>query len=226
MSSQPIDLAGLFEAAYAALAEQRAALNALDELNHNHGDHMLAIFQVAVQAAREKDSLAGAMGRAGELLRLLPDNASAQVYARGLDCLAQQFEQRGIGLGEISSYVRRYLRQGREKVAGGEAEQRSDEEPSDELRSGELLKALLNALSAWEQAEAAASPAGDGGRSRGVDLGYLLGIGMAYLQAKQQGGDKLQVLAETIVSASPLGSVPQRKRSGLLMMETILGALK
>jgi len=116
--------------------------------------------------------------------------------------------------------VQRYLQEGLEKEETDEAGERG----SGESRSGDLLKALLNALAEWEAAEAAAIQGGAGaGR---VDLGYLLGIGMAYLQARQQGGDKLQVLAETIVSASPLGSVPHRKRSGLLVVETILGALK
>lgn len=217
MFSQSIDLVSLFETVRSALADQRDALNRMDELNHNHGDHMLAIFTVAVQAACEQSDLAGAMGRAGELLRALPDNASAQVYARGLGCLAGQFQQRGIGLNELAVYTQRYLRQGS-----------SQAEPSPEaaeIRSAELLKALLNALSEWEQAEAAALQ-GEAQAGGGVDLGYLLGIGMAYMQAKQQGGDKLQVLAETIVSASPLGSAPQRKRSGLLVVETLLQALK
>ena len=58
-----------------------------------------------------------------------------------------------------------------------------------------------------------------------MDLGYLLGIGMAYLQAKQQGGDRLKVLAETVVSSSPLGRVPHRHQSGLLVVQNILRAL-
>jgi hypothetical protein len=58
-----------------------------------------------------------------------------------------------------------------------------------------------------------------------MDLGYLLGVGMAYLQAKQQGGDRLLVLAETVVSSSPLGAVPHRHQSGLMVVQKILQAL-
>jgi hypothetical protein len=47
-----------------------------------------------------------------------------------------------------------------------------------------------------------------------LDLGYLFGVGMAYLHAKQKGGDRLEVLSKARVSASPLGSAPHRHLSG------------
>ncbi len=87
-------------------------------------------------------------------------------------------------------------------------------------RSGDILKALLSALADWERLESEKP-----GSSRGMDLGYLFGVGMAYLQAKQQGGDRMSVLAETVVSSSPLGRVPHRHQSGLLVVQEILQAL-
>jgi hypothetical protein len=205
-----IDLTALFQAGVAVLIQERDSLNQADDANHNHGDHMLEIFQLAVRAASEKrdSDLADAMLYASDQLRLLSDNGSAQVYARGLALLAEQFRSRQITLEELVPYVRAYLHP-----------EQSEEKGRDQARSGEILKAMLSALADWEHAEA--GKATDGG----LDMGYLFGVGMAYLQAKQQGGDRLHILAETVVSASPLGRIPYRHRSGVLVISSLLQAM-
>ena len=87
-----------------------------------------------------------------------------------------------------------------------------------------MTKALLNALAEWEALEA--SRMGEVGRKAGgLDVGYLFTVGMAYLQAKQKGGDRLDVLSETVVSASPLGAVPYRHTSGVIAVRALLEAL-
>ena len=209
-----LDLTRIFQTVRDALLEQREAFNQLDPFNQDHGDHMLQIFEIAVQAVRQEgeSSLADAMRSASDLLSQQADNGSALVYARGLKCLADEFADRQIELHDLSPYVRAYLH-GKEK---GEASQ----EEVQEGRSGEILKALLNALAAWEQAEA-----GEDGTNSALDLGYLFGIGMAYMGAKGKGGDKLQVLAETVISSSPLGRVPHRHQSGVFVVRTLLHAM-
>jgi hypothetical protein len=164
-----------------------------------------------VRAAREKQSgrLAEAMEYASTLLQDCEGNGSAQVYARGLTCLARQFNQRQIELADLAPYAQVAIsgkKQENGQTGGG--------------RSGDILKALLSALAEWEHLESEQPGAG-----KGMDLGYLLGVGMAYLQAKQQGGDRLLVLAETVVSSSPLGAVPHRHQSGLMVVQKILQAL-
>jgi len=193
------------------LIQERDSLNRADDANHNHGDHMLEIFQLAVRAASEKrdSDLADAMQYASDQLHLLPDNGSAQVYARGLVLLAGQFRSRQITLEELVPYVREYLHP-----------EQPEEEGRDKGRSGEILKAMLSALADWERSEAGKTAAGGS-----LDMGYLFGVGMAYLQAKQQGGDRLHILAETVVSASPLGRVPYRHRSGVLVISSLLQAM-
>lgn len=216
MSELPAGLQEIFGAVGQALEEQRAELNQMDELNHNHGDHMVEIFQLAAQAGEEmKDApLAQAMDHAARLLQDRKENGSAQVYARGLGLLAAQFRQRKIELDDLLPVVQGYLRQQGE----GESEGSTG--------SGEVLKSLMAALAEWEQVEASQEQAGVEKKPfAGLDMGYLLGVGMAYLQAKQKGGDRLDILSETVVSASPLGSTPHRHTSGVIAVRALLEAM-
>jgi hypothetical protein len=213
-----IDLARLFQTVSERLAEQREALNQADPANRDHGDHMVAIFQAAARAAVEKDSdLVGSMEYAAELLRQQPDNGSAQVYARGLSQLAEQFRQRQIGLNELLAYLRSVL------FKGNAAEKAGDGKPP---RSGEILKALLAGLAGWERAEAPQPGAAPAETGKGLDMGYLFGMGMSYLQAKQKGGDRLDILVETAVSASPLSRVDYREQSGRIALKALLQAME
>jgi hypothetical protein len=206
-----LEVSSLFQAVLDELTHKQSELNRADPYNQDHGDHMVEIFQIAVRAAQEKQSgsLAEAMEYASQLLQDYDDNGSAQVYARGLTCLAAQFSQRQLDLVDLAPYA--------QVAISGEKRENGQ---STGGRSGEILKSLLSALAEWERLEAEQP-----GSGRGMDLGYLLGIGMAYLQAKQQGGDRLKVLAETVVSSSPLGRVPHRHQSGLLVVQKILRAL-
>jgi len=215
-----VDLTALFEAVVAVLIQEQGSLNRADDVNHNHGDHMVEIFQIAVRATSEVRGadLADAMQYASEQLRLQPGNGSAQVYARGLSLLAEQFRSRRVRLEELVPYVQAYLHPEHEQRRL-QPEQTVDEERS-KARSAEILKAMLSALADWEQAEAGQAQA-----NGGLDMGYLFGVGMAYLQAKQQGGDRTHILAETVVSASPLGRLPHRHRSGMLVVTSLLQAM-
>ena len=221
MADPEINLRDLFAAVAQVLDERREALNLADEYNHNHGDHMLEIFQVAAQAADETQSasMEDAMDVAAEMLRQRAENGSAQVYGRGLSLLAGHFRQRGVSLGDLLAAVQSYLKEG--KKAAGE---------DDSLRSSDVLKAMLAALAEWErvemvQKESAPEKTGASKPASGLDMGYLFSVGMAYMQAKQKGGDKLETLSETVVSASPLGSVPYRHQSGVIAVRALLEAM-
>ena len=95
-------------------------------------------------------------------------------------------------------------------------------------KTTQTLKALLNALAGWEKAEAAAA-SGNQTTSTSInpmDMGYLFGVGMAYLQARQKGGDPLDILVDTVVSASPLANVPHRTQSGKIALRAMLEGMK
>lgn len=205
------DLAPVFVAVEAVMRHHQQAFNQADAINGNHGDHMLAIFEVAVRAAQEKQSasLAEAMDYAGALLFALPQNSSAQVYGRGLTSLAEQCRKYDLSLDELSAYVRDVLSEKSEQTGNAPAP-----------RSGEILKALVAALAGWKVQEN-----GDEKTAGAIDLGYMFDLGVAYLQARQRGGTRLEVIADAAASVSPLSSVPYRRESGRLAIVALLEAL-
>jgi hypothetical protein len=206
------ELAPIFQAAQTVMQENRLALNQADSLNGNHGDHMVEIFAVAVQAAQEKgtDGLAEAMDYAGKQLMALPDNGSARVYARGLGQLGEQFRKYNITLEELLPYLRNALKD--EKEPGGA------KPPS---RSGDILKALVTALAGWKQSET-----GQEAPANPLDLGAVFDLGIAYMQARQRGGSRAEVISDAAATVSPLSQVPHRYQSGKLAILALLLAMR
>ena len=215
MTFTQANLPGLFQSVTDALTKACSELNQADARNQNHGDHMVEIFQIATRAAQEKQEadLSDAMDYASLLLKERTENDSAQVYARGLTRLAGQFRQKQVTLDELVRYVRSYLQES--------DEQKNPKKGAAISRAGDLLKAMLSALAEWEQVEAGQPDARDG-----LDMGYLFGVGMAYMQAKTQGGGRLEILAETVVSASPLSRIPYRRQSGKLVILKLLDTMR
>jgi len=151
--------------------------------------------------------MADGMDHAAQLLREQTDNGSAQVYASGLEQMALQFRKYGVGLSDLIGYIRGALVEG-EKDKGGAA------------GGGEVLKALTAGLVAWEQTEREGEP-----KDKLLDMGTLFEFGMAYLQAKQRGGSRVEVLADAAASVSPLSSVPHRYESGKMAIQALLQAI-
>lgn len=213
MSEQPVllTLAPIFQAVVQAMADHRLEFNAADPVNSNHGDHMLEIFHLAVEAAEAKqaDGLAAAMEYAGVLLRNRPENGSAQVYANGLAQLGEQFLRYQIGLEDLAPYLRKVLKEEKD----GQPEEKTS-------KSGEVLKALLTALAGWQQVED-----GQEKSANPLDLGYMFDLGVAYLQAKQRGGTRTEILADTAATVSPLKKTPHRYQSGKIAILALLQAL-
>ena len=207
-----LNLEQLFQSVTAVLVQNQAALNQADPFNADHGDHMVEIFHVASQAAREKAgaNLPEAMEYASQKLVDRTNNGSALVYAHGLEQMARQFRSYGVTLEDLVPYVQGLIKK-EGKSTSGEAAQ---------PRSGDVLKALLAGLSDWQKVEAGQSPA----NSR-LDMGYLIELGMAYMQARQRGGGRLEVLADAAASASPLSSLPHRYQSGKMALLALLQAM-
>ena len=165
------DLARVFQAAADALSCQREALNQADPGNANHGDHMLEIFQAATQAARSLPlaSLPDTLKQDSLLLAQLDDNASAQVYARGLEQFALAFRDHQVEFDELAGYVQHIVQEPAvEGNAGGQTAAASKGE-----RGAEVLKALVSGLAAWGQVENGKYPS-----EKGIDVGYLFELGM------------------------------------------------
>lgn len=208
-----LDLAPLFQAVEDVLLENRELLNHSDPFNGNHGDHMVEIFHLAVQAARDKSGsgFADAMQYAADLLAESRDNGSAQVYGRGLAQLAGQFRKYGLELEDLVPYVLSVLSEDKNQAAkNGQTK-----------GGGDVLKALLGGLAGWQQVETGKQPP-----ENPLDIGYIFELGIAYMQAKQRGGSRAQVIADAAASASPLSGVPHRCQSGKLAIQTLLEAMQ
>jgi hypothetical protein len=202
-------LASLFEIVAERLKQDRSDLNQSDTLNANHGDHMIAIFQVASQAALQMsdNDLAAAMDLAASKLGQIDDNASAQLYALGLQQFSNQFRKQAINFDDLVTYIHSAL---------AEDKQSGPKNP----KAGDVLKALVSGLAGWQSAsQNEAEP------KREMDMGYLFDLGVIYLQAKQRTANKVEALAETAVSVSPLGKTPYRAQSGKLVILTLLKAM-
>ena len=216
------DLPHLFQIVVDVLRYQQTALNQIDSYNGNHGDHMVAIFQDAVLAAQESpaNDLAEAMMYASRLLHQRRENGSAQVYADGLEQFAKQFRENQVSLDDLVSYVQNIL--GNEKGIAGEGSTRTDGlDQEKKTRSGSVLKSLLGGLSGWQKAES-----GESDPDSRLGMGYLFEVGIAYMQAKQRGGTKAEVVADAAVSVCPLNRVPHRSQSGKIAIQALLEAMR
>lgn len=210
----PIELAPLFQAVGQVLRQRQQEFNQADPYNGNHGDHMVEIFDLAVRAAQEKRGagLAETMRQASLLLGQTRQNGSALLYANGLEQFARQFQEHEVSLPDLVTFVQNALCE-----TGREATQ----EQAPELRKSDLLKALVSGLANWGQAKDGQAASG-----RPLDMGTLFEFGMAYLQAKQRGSSRAEVLADAAVSVSPLSRTPHRYQSGKLAIQTLLRAMQ
>jgi hypothetical protein len=108
---------------------------------------------------------------------------------------------------------------------------------------GDLLGSLLGGGDTTDQQSQSASGAGDllgsflgGGAepsqssqnqqaSSGLDAGDLLNAGMAFMNAKAQGGNTMQALVSALVSGSAMGNSQHRSQSGALVVNSLLQAI-
>jgi hypothetical protein len=220
----PLELKPIFQAVKDVLEQNRLEFNQADSANGNHGDHMVEVFAVAVQAAQEKqaEGLAEAMDYGGQLLRALPDNGSAQVYARGLAELGEQFRKYQLTQEDLALYLRKVLKDDAPQPHSPHVPRTDSAKSKSTLvetspRSGDVLKALVSALAGWQQAET--------GRKKSanpLDLGYMFDLGIAYMQALRRNSGRVEVIADAAATVSPLNQVPHRYSSGKLVIRTLL----
>ncbi len=211
MKAEGITLTQIFGAVGQVLESNRQAFNLADRSNGNHGDHMVRIFQLASQAADEKRNMppAETMEYAARLLQEEKQNGSAQVYARGLSSMAEQFRKYEITLDDLVSYIQGVL-----------VENRSNKEIISQ-KSGKVLKALVTGLAAWGQDSDGQTRTGDS-----LDMGALFEFGMIYLQARQRGGSRIEILADAAASACPLSKVLHRYLSGKVAIHALLQSVQ
>ena len=226
MAKNQIDLFSLFNQVTKTMQDSQTSLNKADTYNHDHGDHMVEIFEVITQAMKEKKNADPAvqLEYAASLLRKQAKSGSGKLYAQGVNEAAKQMEGKDLNAGSIMSMLQTVL-------GAGEAP------ASKPAASGDMLGSLLGSLVGGGKADAqdngldlgdllgSLSGAGSSDAKDDLDLGDLLGVGMDYLSAKQGGKSTLEALTGALVSGSQMASSPYREQSSQLMTATLLKGL-
>lgn len=204
MANGNIDLASLFKTVSKAVAENQGSLNQADTYNHDHGDHMVEIFDVISQAMKEKKSAdpADQLEYAAQLLRKKSNSGSATQYAEGLKSAAKQMTGKELDAGSVITMLSTLLG----STSGSSSSSAGD--------SGDLLGSLIGSLS------------GNASGSDGLDMGDLLNAGMNYMSAKQSGKSDLEALTGALVSNSQFaGGSDARAQSTEIVATTLINAL-
>ncbi|MCJ7695960.1 MAG: hypothetical protein MUO40_11120, partial [Anaerolineaceae bacterium] len=223
---QGLDLSSIFKAVTGTLVEKKADLNNADEYNHDHGDHMVEIFDLIQKSVSKKKTAtpASQLSYAAQQLRKEGTSGSAKVYAENLDVASKNLKGKQLTADTIGTLV--------QSLMGIQQPQKQSEQDID---SGGLLGSLLSGLSG-SQTKQSQDQSGDllsslltglsGGNQqqgdKGLDMGDLLNAGMSFFGAKQKGGSNLEAIMSVLANTSTLGQSDHRKQSGALVINTIL----
>lgn len=205
------------------MKNNQASLNKADTYNHDHGDHMVEIFDVISQAMKEKKNAdpADQLEYAADLLRS-QKSGSGKLYAQGLNKAAKQITGKDLDAGGVMSML--------QTIFG------ASQSPTKKLAASgdDMLGSLIESLASGQQ-QGGGNIMGDligaltgtdsSSSQEGLDLGDLLSAGMSLLSAKQGDKSNLEALAGALVSGSQMASSPHRQQSSQLITQTVLKAL-
>lgn len=226
MANNQIDLFSLFNQVAKTVKDNKTSLNESDSYNHDHGDHMVEIFEVITKAVKEKKNAdpADQLDYAASLLREKAKSGSGKLYAQGLNEAAKSMVGKELNAGNIMTMIQTIL-------GGGES-------PANKPAvSGDLLGSLLGSLASsgktntndneMDLGDLLGTLTGSGkpDAQEGLDIGDLLGAGMSYLSAKQGGKSNLEALTGALVSGTQMARSPYREQSSQLVTSTLLKTL-
>ena len=250
MASGSIDLGSIFKQVSKTLQENQTSLNEADTTNHDHGDHMVEIFDVITEAMKEKKSAdpSDQLKYAADLLQKKTSSGSSAMYAQGLTNAAKQITGKNIDISTVISILTAILGASGSKInkssagSGGLLDSILGQiagSSSSGSQSGDLLGSLLGQMAGGSSS---GSQSGDllgsllgqvtGGSTTsaqdddGIDLSDLLSAGMSYMSAKQSGKSGLDALTGALVNNSQVASSSEhRAQSTELVTSTVLSAL-
>lgn len=193
--SGSVDLIKAFSSVAETLVENQNSLNQADEYNHDHGDHMVEIFQLISGAMKEapKGEVSNGLKTASEMLSG-KKSGSAAVYAKGLAQAADYFQDQDLDATQLLPLLQTMLGGGEASVSKG---------------AGGLLDSLVGSI----------------GGEDGLDMGDILSAGAAFLQSKQEGDSNLEAAIDAVISASKMGETPHRAQSSKLVADVLLQSL-
>ena len=239
MANEQIDLLSLFGQATESLKKSQTTLNQADTYNHDHGDHMVEIFDVITQAMKAKKNAdpAEQLEYAAQLIRQKTSSGSSTVYADGLQQAAKQVLGKELNIGTIMAIITALMgsKQPSGQTGGSDAlgsllgkllggagntvtgSQASQSSGSDGL--GDLMGTLLGG-----SGNTSGSSVGSG-TGQGIDLSDLLSAGMGYMSAKQSGKSDLEAITGALLKDSTMAESPHRAQSGSVVTNALLKAL-
>lgn len=206
MAGGTIDLGSIFKQVSKAVQDNQSSLNKADSYNHDHGDHMVEIFDVITKAMKEKKSAdpADQLEYAAQLLRNKTHSGSSTLYAEGLNKAAKQITGKNINAGSVISMLSTIM---------GSSEAATSQKSSG---GGDMLGSLLGQLTSSTSEDS----------DEGLGLDDLLSAGMNFMAAKQSGKSNLEAITDALVSSSQVASSsPHRAQSTELVTSTVLSAL-
>jgi hypothetical protein len=197
MAENQIDLLTFFNTVSSVLSDNKVKLNNADTYNHDHGDHMVDVFNLITNAVGQKKGapVGDQLKFAGEQLLQNPKSGSAAMYGENLLQAAKAFKGKQISADNGIQLAQMLLG----------AQQTTPQ-------SSGVLGSLLSSFTA-------------GGTSDGLDAGDFLTAGMAFFQSKQAGDTNLEAAMDALVAATTAGQTPHRAESGKLIASTLLQLL-
>ncbi len=206
MSNQQIDLLKIFNQVSKTLKTNQDSLNQSDEYNHDHGDHMVEIFEVITAAMKTKKNSdpADQLEYAAQLLRKKSTSGSAKSYVEGLTQASKQVSGKSsIDMGTILPLLQTLL--------GGST--------AKSTTSSDGLSSLLGSLLGGSTSSSGTTS------DSGLDLGDLLGAGLSLFQSAQGGDSSIESLSKALVGESQSSGTQYRNQSGELIANTVLQML-
>jgi len=195
-----IDLATIFQTVTARLSEKKDTLNEADTYNHDHGDHMVQIFDLIQNAVSKKTNkpVSDQLKYASKVVKDKAHSGSAELYAQGLSKAASNLSGADLNTNTMSTLVKSLL---------------NVEEPQQKQQTGEGFGSLLSGLLGGGEADSKEN-------EFGVD--DLLQAGLAFYQSKQEGDSNTKAIIDALLAASPMGQSAHRTQSGSLVASTIM----
>lgn len=200
--AQNLDLSTLFKTVTETLTKEQSSLNEADTYNHDHGDHMVQIFNL-IQSAVEKKSdapVADQLAYASKEVEKKAESGSGQLYAQGLANAAKNLTGSELTPDNIGVLVKSLLSVD------------TPEEKQEATDSG-LLGGLLSSLTGKGNSSEA---------DQKLDMDDLLRAGLAFYQSKQGGESNTEAVMDALLAASPMGQTASRSQSGSLVASTLM----
>jgi hypothetical protein len=211
-----MDLAQIFQAVSKTMLQNQTALNEADTYNHDHGDNMVQIFNLATKAMQAKQDATPAeqLAFAGKQVQSNLHSGSAGLYADGFLRASQQFQgQQNITADNVMTLIQALMgsSQSAQPVQPVQPAQQAPQAAADPLA------ALLGTLGSSMAGQAPQSQASDG-----LDAGDLITAGIAFLQSQQRGESTMESLLNALMAGSQMSSSPDRDQSGRLVANTLM----